>query len=31
VEEAVGELPAAGKHAAVLALDACRASASRLG
>jgi nitrogen fixation NifU-like protein len=31
VEEAVGELPAAGKHAAALAVDACRASASRLG
>jgi nitrogen fixation NifU-like protein len=31
VEEAVGELPAAGKHAALLAVDACRAAAARLG
>ena len=28
VEEAVGELPAAGKHAALLAVDACRAAAA---
>ena len=31
VEEAVGGLPAAGKHAAALAVDACRAAAARLG
>lgn len=30
VEEAVGELPATGKHAAALAVDACRAAAHAL-
>lgn len=30
VEEEVGELPAASKHAAVLAIDACRAAAAQL-